>query len=153
MKRILCLSALLFACAPAEEGGRSTPEPDGDFRFETSSEQELKLLVTLDGQPASGVYVQVTDVAPAPIDGEPRQEATTGALYFQGYTDERGLVEATLFLPASVRKVDLLVDHPNARGPFTHAELREIWGPFAPSARWTVRSNRCDDVRVQLQEV
>ncbi|MEM7309040.1 MAG: LruC domain-containing protein [Planctomycetota bacterium] len=106
-----------------------------DFHFETSTDVEAVIHVTLDGEPVQGVQVRVCEPLGAPVPGD---APPTGETFFTGATLASGDCEVVAKLASSLASVDLVVQLPEAAGDYTHPEWLELWGPFAPSSRITV---------------
>ena len=121
--------------SPADPDPTPDTSPDTGFAYETSNEISAKILVQRDGEPLAHAVVQVVSALTPPGPGELIEDRIEGELYFHGATDASGWFEAQLTLPTSVERVDVIVNDPTARGPYTFPELKALWGPFAPSAR------------------
>jgi len=121
------------------------------FDYSATTTESLALTVTLDGQPAANVSVTLTDALVAPRDGQTIEELITGNVYYQGMTDAAGRLTATVKIPTRFDAVDVIVNTPDAVGPYTVESLRALWGPFAPAARVTVVRGFLGEVTVDLR--
>ena len=132
-------------------GTEAFPCPDLPFDFATAEEAAFALQVTLDGQPAAGVRVTVTDHLPWPEGDQAIEDLIGGRLYLQGVTDAEGRLDGLVKIPTAVDAVDIVANLADASGPYTVEALRAFWGPFAPSARLRVARAALGDVRLALR--
>lgn len=121
------------------------------FDYAATTTEAFGLTVTLDGQPARNVSVAVVDALVAPTAEQTIEELTTGNVYYRGMTDAAGRVTALVKIPTRFDAVDVIVNTPDAVGPYTVEALRGLWGPFAPAARVTVVRGFLGDVDVDLR--
>ena len=143
--------SLLGACSGGGGGSAGVPETTSEvFDYSSSAEVELALNVTLDGLPGLGARVQIVDALPALAPGEIVEDVISGSLYWDGLVDSEGDANATLKLPTAVTHVDVIVQLVGARGPYTIEEYRAEWGPFAPSARWTLTREQLNGATIAL---
>lgn len=145
---IAAVDAALDGCPDCStQPGGCPPTP---FDFATSDAVTLSLRVTIDGAPAAGAIVTVTDPLPLPQADELIEDLSHGAVYFQGAADADGRVAALLKIPTAVGRVDVIVNYPDATGPYAVEPLRAFWGPFAPSARVNLGRDEIASAEVAL---
>ena len=129
-----------------------TPEPEGEvFTLNPYTSVDLVVKVTHDGQPSPFTKVTVTDALRPPRGDEVIEDLITGNLYHQGVTDKNGEVRATFRVPSRFTSIDVVVNRSRSEGPYTHEELKDLWGPYAPSARVTVDLESSVDVKINLR--
>lgn len=133
---VVCVCAVLAACAPTgkgDEGGGGSAIP---FVFSSFLEPAFEVRVTdPGGNPLAGVSVTVEDVHQVDLTDD---SARGHAVYLRGLTDDDGLFSGTAKLPRGVESVDVVVhDDAGRTGPWTDSALRDAQGDFAPSSRQT----------------
>ena len=133
--------------------GADEPTPDtGDFAFESVLELDLGVTVRRSGQLAEGVVVTVVDPITAAADSLDSAALASAVVHGRGVTDEEGRVETTVAVPADRIAVDVIVEAPGARGPYSREDLRTLWGPMAPAARLTVGPGALASLTFDLEE-
>ena len=53
-------------------------------------------------------------------------------------------------VPSSKGELDVVLQAPGLRGPYTVEDYRQQWGPFAPAARKTYGTDQLNNVRIEL---
>lgn len=144
---LLGLASFLAACSqpPAPE------PPPPPFKFESADAQPVAVRVTLDGTGVPFAVVTLADVAPAPDESPSSGEDGGPAVYLQGATDPDGWIRADVRIPNRISALDVIVDKPGLRGPWTDETLREVAGPFAPGARLTVLRGSVESLEIAME--
>lgn len=151
---VLFAITLLFASCGGGAASSTSADPPtqdgGEFAFETSTDVDANVTVTVDGQPREFAVVQIVDALPHPGIGETIEDVISGGVHFQGATDGDGRVSASFVMPAAVQEVDIVVLESGTSGPYTVEGFRDLWGPFAPAARVTVSRAQLNDFELEL---
>lgn len=125
-----------------------------DFGWEsTHSVAFAGVLRDDEGAPLAGAQLSVLDTLVAPKPKQQIEADLSPAVYWQGVTQADGSFAAELALPHSREQVDVVVVLAGYEGDYTHAALRELWGPFAPAARVAQDVDALDDLELVLAEV
>ena len=158
----LSLAALLAGCGGGGGGGDTvaplppTPEPapaTQDFTHGTTEAVSVSITVTDDeGQPLDGVALQLVSALRAPGPGEEIEDLIEGELFFQATTGADGTAAGTALIPLRHGEVDLIAHLAGHAATYTVPELKDLWGPFAPSLRRTFTREADLDLALTLTE-
>ena len=147
-----CVLALLLPTLGACGAGGST-EPDAEqapsgFLFKTTAQVPVEIRVTQDGAWAPHASIQLTRAITSEHSSE---DATSGQVFANGLTTAEGRYGSVVDIPTTETLIDVVVQVPGSEGLYTHPELRNAWGPFAPSARMTVTREQLRDLEIALE--
>ena len=141
------LSFLLLCVGCGGSGSGSAPvapSSSSGFLFDTMADRPLDLQVVVDGAPVGGASVQVRQHP----DG-----VTRPGVYFDGVTDRDGRASASLRVPESVGRVELIVHQPGAFGPYSDESRRAADGPTAVSSLTDRSVEELSDVRIVMSTI
>jgi hypothetical protein len=147
------LSLLLLAatgCSGSgsmDAGGSSTA-----FQFGVQDAVPIAVTVVKNGAPLVGAVVTVAEVFDGDLLADDSAAQAQGAVFFQGGTDDLGLCEGLAVVPKRIDLLDVTVQYPGAKGPYTNEQLREYWGPFAPSSRITISRQTLASYTITLED-
>ena len=142
---LTCLFALA-GCTGAEPEQSSATH--FDYRSIHDRQHSISLIEAATGAPIQGAKVMII----SPFMELPPTPPVT---YAQGFTSADGSFEGAFRLPAHVDEVDVLVLKRGFQGAYSHPELLERWGPYAPASRQTVSLETTASMQIPLsrQEV
>ena len=129
-------------------GSSKTPVP---FSYRTIDDLPVMMRLVDENGPVAHAVVQIIDPTPFPLPDGDLEDVMQGLHFFHGLSDSNGYVRGSARIPTRFSEVDLIVDAPGYTGEWTHLELLERFGPFAPSSRSTVTVPELESLVLTLE--
>lgn len=149
------LPFMFIACPGDKNKSRTIVVSDrssaSGFVYQSFQVMDLSGNITLDGQPVQGAQIALQTVLEPPPPGGRLDES--GSAFYSGFSDQQGVWSASLRLPSDLSEVDVVIHLVGTKGEYTHEELRNLWGYFAPSARITMPLSELSNATIALESL